>query len=97
MFGARRIFQGEIDVLCIGAALRHGRPGQFTHLVACLAQFHLSMQRRDTDERLNGRVRGDFHGLPCPFDIDRVSSRNGTDLSILYLRCDQAYSLKLPR
>src|SRR3989442_1524624 len=97
VLGTGSIFQGEIDILCIGTTLRHGRPGQFTHLVACLAQFHLSMQRRDTDEGLNGWLCGDLHGFPGSFDIDRVSSCNGTDLSILYPRCDQAYSLKLPR
>ncbi len=44
MLGAGCVFQGEINILGIGAALCNRCFRQLAHLVTCLAQLHLPVQ-----------------------------------------------------
>ena len=97
MFGARGIFQREIDVLRKGTPQGHRRFCQLPHLVTTLPQFHLSMQGRDADKWLNGGPGGNLHRVPGSLNIERIGTRNGANLGIVHLRGDQAHRFKLSR
>src|SRR6266516_4767471 len=97
VLGTRRIFQREIDVLSIGARVRHGDAGHLAHLVARLAQLHLAVQGRDADDRLDGRSGRDLDSLPRRVDITFIGASDRADLSELALRGYQPASLELAR
>src|SRR5450759_1111428 len=92
---ARGIFQGEIDIFCIGTSMGYRCTSQFAYFVTRLAKFHLAMQGRDTDKRLDGGAVSDLHCFPGAIDISKICARYRADLSIVYLRGNHAYSFKL--